>query len=296
MIPKELIKQIRTVEIRSKKTVDTLFAGNFKSVFKGRGLEFEGIRTYERGDDYRSIDWKVTARMRRPYVKMYREEREMVVMILMDVSRSSIFGSTGQNKRELAAEFAATIALSAVSNNDQVGLLMFSDKIEKFIPPKKGKTHALRILREVLLFEPESLKTDIYSCLSFFNRIIKHKTVAFLVSDFIDENPKLEKMLSVTNLHHDIIAISLNDELDVLPYDVGLIELSDLETGETFTIDTSNKKLVDEYKKLYIKTKKERENLFKKMNIDFIDISTKLPIQKPLIAFFKKRERAVYFK
>jgi len=147
-----------------------------------------------------------------------------------------------------------------------------------------------------LLFEPESLKTDIYSCLSFFNRIIKHKTVAFLVSDFIDENPKLEKMLSVTNLHHDIIAISLNDELDVLPYDVGLIELSDLETGETFTIDTSNKKLVDEYKKLYIKTKKERENLFKKMNIDFIDISTKLPIQKPLIAFFKKRERAVYFK
>jgi len=296
VIPKELIKQIRTVEIRSKKTVDTLFAGNFKSVFKGRGLEFEGIRKYERGDDYRSIDWKVTARMRRPYVKIYREEREMVIMILMDVSRSSIFGSTGQNKRELAAEFAATIALSAVSNNDQVGLLMFSDKIEKFIPPKKGKTHALRILREVLLFEPVSSKTDIYGCLSFFNRIIKHKTVAFLVSDFIDENRKLEKMLSVTNHRHDIIAITLNDELDVLPYDAGLIDLYDLETGESFTVDTSNKKLVDEYKKLYFKLKKDREILFKKTNIDFIDLSTKYPIQKPLITFFKKRERAVNFK
>lgn len=291
MIPKELIAQIRRIEIKSKRLVDSLFAGNFRSAFRGRGLEFDGIRSYDRGDDYRSVDWKVTARMNRPYVKLYREERQMIVMILLDVSASSSFGSTGQTKRELAAEFAATIALSAVASNDQVGLIMFSDRVEKFIPPAKGRTHALRILREILFYRPQSAGTGLAAALSFFNRIVKHRTIAFLVSDFAETDEKFSKMLAVTSLRHDTIAIVLNDDLDVLADDYGLVELCDLETGEAVLVDTSDRKLREEFRTLELARMKKLRECFRRGNADCIELSTKLPIQKPLMRFFGRRER-----
>jgi len=292
MIPKELISQIRKIEIKSKKLVDSLFAGNFRSAFKGRGLEFEGIRQYIRGDDYRSIDWKVTARMNRPFVKIYREERELVVMLVIDVSASSAFGSLGQNKRELAAEFCATIALSAVSSGDSVGLLIFSDKIEKFIPPKKGKTHALRLLREILFFTPQSRRTNFYDALTFLNRAIKHRCITFLVSDFEGVNERDEKMLSVTNLRHDTISIVLNDEMDLITEDIGLIDIYDLETGETLTLDTSNPRILARLHKENLKRRGALKQLFRKCNIDFMHLSTGYSIQKPIMEFFRRRETA----
>ncbi len=292
MIPKELISQIRKIEIKSKKLVDSLFAGNFRSAFKGRGLEFEGIRQYIRGDDYRNIDWKVTARMNRPFVKIYREERELVVMLVIDVSASSAFGSLGQNKRELAAEFCATIALSAVSSGDSVGLLMFSDKIEKFIPPKKGKTHALRLLREILFFAPRSKRTNFYEALTFLNRAIKHRCITFMVSDFEGVNGRDEKMLSVTNIRHDTIAIVLNDDMDLISEDIGLIDIYDLETGETLTLDTSDKKTLAGLEKEKTKRREALKQIFRKSNIDFMHLSTGHPIQKPIMEFFRRRETA----
>ena len=292
MIPKELISQIRKIEIKSKKLVDSLFAGNFRSAFKGRGLEFEGIRQYIRGDDYRNIDWKVTARMNRPFVKIYREERELVVMLLIDVSASSAFGSLGQNKRELAAEFCATIALSAVSSGDSVGLLMFTDKVEKFIPPKKGKTHALRLLREILFFKPVSRRTNIYESLSFLNRVIKHRCIAFVVSDFDCMNGRAEKMLSVTNLRHDTISIVLNDDMDIITEDVGLVDLYDLETGETLSVDTSDKKTLAALGEAKLKKREELKRIFRKCNVDCMQLSTGHSIQKPIMEFFRHREAA----
>ncbi len=292
MIPKELISQIRKIEIKSKKLVDSLFAGNFRSAFKGRGLEFEGIRQYTRGDDYRSIDWKVTARMNRPFVKVYREERELVVMLVIDVSASSAFGSLGQNKRELAAEFCATIAFSAVSSGDSVGLLMFSDGVEKFIPPKKGKTHALRLLREILFFTPRSRRTNLYEALVFLNRAIKHRCISFLVSDFDSVDIKAEKMLPVTSLRHDTISIVLEDDSDFITQDAGLIDIYDLETGENLTIDTSNKKILADLKKEAAAKREELKRIFRKSNIDFMHLSTGHPIQKPMMEFFRRREAA----
>jgi len=292
MIPKELIKQIRKIEIKSKRLVDSLFAGNFRSAFKGRGLEFEGIRQYYRGDDYRSIDWKVTARMNKPYIKIYREEREMIVMILIDVSSSIFFGSTGQTKRELAAEFAATIALSTVSSNDQVGLIMFSDRVEKFIPPAKGKTHALRVIREILFYKPVSRKTDLAEGLAFMNRVLKHKSISFVVSDFMDAGERFEKMMAVTRLRHDTVAIILNDELDTLPYDVGFVDLYDMETGEALLVDTSNAAFVKDFNAEWARRQRRVKSKFRKNNIDCISLSTGVSIQKPLLQFFRKREMA----
>lgn len=292
MIPKELIKQIRKIEIKSKRLVDSLFAGNFRSAFKGRGLEFEGIRQYYRGDDYRSIDWKVTARMNKPYIKIYREEREMIVMILIDVSSSIFFGSTGQTKRELAAEFAATIALSTVASNDQVGLIMFSDRVEKFIPPAKGKTHALRVIREILFYKPVSRKTDLSEGLAFMNRVLKHKSISFVVSDFMDAGERFEKMMAVTRLRHDTVAIVLNDELDILPYDVGFVELYDMETGEALLADTSNAAFVKAFNAEWDGRQRRVKSIFRKNNIDCISLSTGVSIQKPLLQFFRKREMA----
>ena len=293
MIPKELISQIRKIEIKSKRLVDSLFAGNFRSAFKGRGLEFEGIRQYIRGDDYRNIDWKVTARMNRPYIRIYREERELIVMILIDVSASSEFVSLGQTKRELAAEFAATIALSAVSSNDQVGLILFSNSIEKFIPPKKGKTHALRLIREILFYRPASRGTDIYEALSFLNRVLKHRTISFLVSDFDAMNEKVEKMLAVTNLRHDTIAITLNDDRDAICEDVGLLELYDLENGEKVVIDTSDRRSMKRLRETLERREADLKKTFRKCNIDFMRLSTGSPIQKPIMEFFRRREGAL---
>ena len=290
MIPKELISQIRKIEIKSKKLVDSLFAGNFRSAFKGRGLEFEGIRQYIRGDDYRNIDWKVTARMNKPFIKIYREERELVVMLVIDVSASAAFGSLGQTKRELAAEFCATIALSAVSSGDSVGLLMFSDRIEKFIPPKKGKTHALRLIREILFFRPAARRTKMYDALSFLNRAIKHRCIAFVVSDFEGIDARDEKMLSVTNLRHDAISIILNDELDVINEDVGLVDIYDLETGEALTVDTSDKKTRGKLMEEWQKRRDNLKRMLRKCNIDFMHLSTGHPIQKPMMEFFRRRE------
>lgn len=290
MIPKELISQIRKIEIKSKKLVDSLFAGNFRSAFKGRGLEFEGIRQYARGDDYRSIDWKVTARMNRPFVKVYREERELVVMLLIDVSASSAFGSLGQNKRELAAEFCATIALSAVSSGDSVGLLMFSDGVEKFIPPKKGKTHALRLIREILFFRPASRRTSLREALSFLNRAIKHRCIAFVVSDFEGVDARDEKMLSVTNLRHDAISIVLDDELDAITEDVGLVDVYDLETGEALTVDTSDAKTRERLAAELRERRESLKRLLRRCNVDFMRLSTGQPIQKPIMEFFRRRE------
>jgi len=202
-----------------------------------------------------------------------------------------MFGSTGQNKRELAVEFAATIAFSAVASNDQVGLIMFSDRIEKFIPPAKGRTHALRILRDILYFKPQSKGTNFTAALSFFNRIVKHRTIAFIVSDFADFEAKFEKMLAVTSLRHDTIAIVLNDELDVFKEDCGLVELYDLESGEAVLVDTSDKKFREVFKKEEEIRSKKLRDCFRRGNVDSIELSTGISIQKPLLGFFRRRER-----
>lgn len=292
MIPKELIAQIRRVEIKSKRLVDSLFAGNFRSAFKGRGLEFEGIRQYARGDDFRSIDWKVTARMRRPFVKVYREERELVVMLLVDVSASSSFGSTGQTKRELAAEFAATIALSAVASNDQVGAILFSDRIEKFIAPKKGRTHALRLIREILFAAPASRGTSLCEALAFLNRVMKRRSITFIVSDFLDDGPKVDKLLAVTNLRHDTVAIVTRDGLEKLPFGAGLLDLADAEGGGVITVDTSDRAFVEAFNAAAEARRKKLAAALRRNDIDCIELSTDLPIRKPLLRFFRRREGA----
>lgn len=294
MLPAEFLKKIQEIEIRTKSLVNTLFAGDYKSSFKGRGIEFLDVREYLPGDDVRTIDWKVTARFGKPYVKKYAEERELIVILVVDASGSERFGTRRQFKLEQAASIAATLAFSAVRNNDKVGLLFFTDKVEKFIPPRKGRFHVLRLIRDILYFSPKGKATDPVLALEFLMHILKRRAIVFFISDFIGDcfKPDLIRIpLGVAAKRHDLVVLTINDPSeDDLP-NIGLVELEDAETGEILTIDTRDKNLRDRYH-LYRQQKyEERERLFKMMGIDHIDMKTSEDFSNKLHKFFQVRAR-----
>ena len=289
MVPKEVLRKITRIEIRTKRLVNDLFSGEYHSTFKGQGMEFEEVRQYEPGDDIRLIDWNVTARTGYPHIKKFREERELSVVLLVDASSSGKFGTRERFKSETAAELCALLAFSAIKNNDKVGLIIFTDKIEKFVPPKKGRGHVLRLIREILFFEPEGIRTDISGALEYFNKVIRRKSVVFLVSDFLSAN--FYKPLQIANNKHDVIAIKISDPRETSFDNIGLIELEDAETGEVFMIDTSSREFRKEFS-----ARAEEDNLalkkgFQMINMDFISIRTDQSYIVPLISFFKMREK-----
>ncbi len=289
MDQKEIFRNIRRIEIRTKRLVNDLFSGEYHSTFKGHGMEFEEVRQYLPGDDIRLIDWNVTARTGYPHIKKFREERELSVIFLVDMSSSGFFGTRERFKEETAAELCAVLAFSAIKNNDKVGMIIFTDRIEKFIPPKKGKAHVLRLIREILYFKPVGTGTDISSALEYFNRVIKKKSVVFLISDFLSED--YIKPLQIANRKHDIIAMKISDPRELSFEDVGLIELEDAETGEVMLIDTGSQEF-----RLDFAQKAEADNYglrrsFKLINLDFIQIITNQSYIVPLINFFKLREK-----
>lgn len=289
MLPKELLKKVRHIQITTSHMVNDIMAGEYHSVFKGHGMEFDEVREYQPGDDVRSIDWNVTARTGRPYIKKFIEERELTVMLLVDVSGSKDFGTRKQFKNELAAEIAAVLAFSAIKNNDNVGLIMFTDQIEKFIPPKKGKRHVLRVIRELLFFKPTRTGTDIAGALEYLSTISKRKAVSFVISDFFDEG--YDRALRVANKRHDIIAITLNDEREQELPNVGIIEFADAETGERMLVDTGNVQVREAYQRLNARRFKERESIFRACDIDEITVSTGTSYMESFIRFFKMREK-----
>lgn len=271
--------------------VTDVFAGQYHSVFKGRGMEFEEVREYQPGDDIRSIDWNVTARMGHPFIKKFMEERELTIMLLLDMSGSSFFGTVNKLKRHLSAELCSLLAISAVKNNDKVGLIIFSDKIEKFVPPMKGLSHVLRIIREALYYEPEEKGTNITAALEYLNRVITRRTISFVISDFYAKDYKMS--LSTANKRHDVVAISVTDPREIDLPDVGIVSLEDAETGETVMLDTSSFALRNEYHANAIKMFEERKKLLRSINVDHIDIRTDVPYDRELYRFFRMRERRI---
>src|SRR3989338_267787 len=294
MIPKEVLKNIRRIQITTSRMVNDVFAGQYQSVFKGRGMEFEEVREYQPGDEIRSIDWNVTARTGHPYIKKFVEERELTVMLVLDMSASCFFGTAKQLKRQLAAEFCSVLAFSAIRNNDRVGFIAFTDRIEKFIPPRKGPRHVLRVIREALYFKPEGQGTDINIALEYLNKVSRRKTITFVVSDFYSGDFK--KMLSVSNKRHDIIAVTVTDPWELSLPDVGIISLEDSETGESFMLDTSDSRLRREYALNSQKRFKERNKFFQSGGVDTIDIRTDIPYAKSLFKFFRAREKRRLFR
>lgn len=287
MIPKEILKKVREIEIYTNRLVNDSLAGEYHSVFKGRGMEFSEVREYQQGDDIRTIDWNVTARMGHPYVKIHVEERELTVILLVDASASGSFGTVNQMKGELAVELCAVLAFSAIRNNDKIGLMTFTDDVEKYIPPKKGRNHILRVIRELLYFKPERTGTNIQAALDYLNKVMKRKAVVFLVSDFIAGN--YEQALRVTRRKHDVIPITITDPREVELPSVGLLELEDAETGERIMIDTFDSEVRKVYSALAYQGQKARERLFRSMKLDAIDIRTDRPYMQTLISFFRKR-------
>ena len=292
MIPKEIFKQVRRIQITTSRMVTDVFAGQYQSVFKGRGMEFDEVREYQPGDEIRSIDWNVTARTGRPYVKKFVEERELTVMLLLDMSLSCSFGTVKQLKSKLAAELCSLLAFSAIQNNDRVGLIIFTDRIEKFIPPRKGLSHVLRVIREALYFKPEGIRTDIKAALEYLGKITSRRTVTFIVSDFYDSDFK--KALSIANKRHDIITVTITDPLEIELPNIGIVRLDDPETGESYLIDTSSASLRKDYHRKSLQRFQERKKLFQSISVDSIDIRTDVPYSKKLITFFKMRERRMH--
>lgn len=289
MIPKELLKKVRHIEIRTNRVVNELFAGRYESVFKGRGIEFAEVREYFPGDDIRTIDWNVTARHGHPYVKRYVEERELAVMLLVDASASGSFGSTTKFKREIACELAAVLAFSAIKNNDRVGLLIFTDTVEKFIPPKKGRRNVLRLMREILYFKPKQVKTDLACALDYIGRALKKRCVVFLISDFLAKG--YEKELRLINKRHDVIALRVVDPREEKLPAVGLIELDDAETLERVTINTNDKRFRERFAKLNEALKERIRGSIKSAKVDEIEIRTDSSYIDPLLKFFRMRAR-----
>lgn len=284
----ELLKKIRKIEIKTRGLSSNIFAGEYHSAFKGRGMTFSEVREYQYGDDIRDIDWNVTARMGHPYVKVYEEEREMTVMLLVDVSRSRLFGAIGEEKREMIAEIAATIAFSAISNNDKIGMLFFSDKIEKFIPPKKGKKHILFLIRELLDFTPENPGTDIGVALRYFTDAQKKRSTTFLISDFIDSHD-FSRPLSIAARKHDLIAVQVYDRRDASLPDVGMMRVADLETGADRWIDTSNKKVRRAYDRWWYDRQQAMTEAMQRSRVDIASVSTDEDYVKSLMALFRMR-------
>ncbi len=289
MLTRELLKQVRQIEIRTKGLVNQVFSGEYHSVFKGRGMEFSEVREYQFGDDIRNIDWNVTARLGHPFIKIFEEERELTVMLLVDLSGSLMFGTVEKTKQQVAAELSAVLAFSALKNNDKVGLLLFTDKIEKFVPPRKGRSHVLRIIREVLSFEPEGKSTNLKGALEYMNSTIKKRSIVFLLSDFMDSG--YDKILRIIGKKHDLIGVVLNDKREAELPAMGLIKLTDAETGEERWVDTSSKKIQRRLQIVRRKMIEERKALFISGRLDSIEVQTGEDYVKPLVQFFRLRER-----
>ena len=289
MLTKELLKQVRQIEIRTKGIVNQVFSGEYHSVFKGRGMEFSEVREYQIGDDIRNIDWNVTARFGHPYIKVFEEERELTVMLLVDMSGSQAFGSFEETKQQIAAELSAVLAFSALKNNDKVGLILFTDEIEKFVSPRKGRSHVLRIIREVLSFEPRGNKTNIKGALEYFNHAVKKRSIVFLISDFMDDG--YDRILRIIGKKHDLVGVVLNDPRESILPKVGLVKFKDAETGEIRYIDTDDRSVQTWFAAQNLKRFDLRKSLFIKSRLDSINIDTSKPYIKPLVDFFKMREK-----
>lgn len=289
MISQELIKKIRQIQIYTSRAVDASFAGQYESVFKGRGMQFDEVREYTPGDDIRTIDWNVTARTGKAYIKRYVEEREMTVMFVVDLSASGDFGTVNKMKNELAAEFCAVLAFAAAKNNDKVGLLIFTDRIEHYIPPKKGSSHVLRLIRELLAFRMPRRRTNIPLALDYLGKVVRKKATVFLVSDFIESD--FQKPLGLINRRHDVIAVPVRDRAEISMPSAGLIEFFDAETGETMLIDTSSRSFRKQYGSKSASRFAELKNMFRMINVDCISINTDKPYINELVQFFHMRHR-----
>ena len=287
MNEKEILKKIQRIEIFTNRLVNTVFAGEYESVFKGQGITFDEVREYQVGDEIRTIDWNVTARMGQAYIKKYVEERELVMMLVVDMSASTSFGSIAETKAEIAAEIAALLAFSAIKNNDKVGLICFTDTVEHFVAPRKGKRHVLRVVRDILHFQPQQSGTNIETALAFVDQILKPHSVVFLISDFKDAG--YEKQLRLSSKRHSLIAVTLQDRRELELPDVGLIELEDAESGETMIVDTRSEAARQRYTELNQRADAERRQIFRASQVDSILIRTDEPYVKPLIQFFRQR-------
>ena len=289
METRELLKKVRQIEIKTRGMVNQVFSGEYHSVFKGRGMEFSEVREYQFGDDIRSIDWNVSARFNHPFVKVFEEERELTVMLVVDLSRSGEFGTGKQLKNEIAAEICAVLAFSAIKNNDKVGLILFTDRIEKFVPPKKGRFHILRIIRELISFSAQGTGTNIREALEYFNHVNKKRTIAFLISDFIDEG--YDKILRVISKKHDVIAVEIADPREEQIPAVGLMKLRDAETGKERWVDTANPAVRKSFERFWQTRREARRSMFVRSKVDAIPIRIDRPYIKPIVDFFQRRER-----
>ena len=284
----EIIKKVRKIEIKTRGLSSNIFAGQYHSAFKGRGMAFSEVREYQFGDDVRDIDWNVTARFHRPYVKVFEEERELTVMLLIDVSGSLDFGTQRQMKRDMVTEIAATLAFSAIQNNDKIGVVFFSDRIEKYIPPKKGRKHILYIIRELLDFKPESRRTDIRGALEFMTSVAKRRCTAFVLSDFFDQQDFLQP-LTICNREHDVVAIQVYDQRAKTLPDVGLMRVVDAETGHEQYIDTSSRRLRQAHTQYFLLRQAKLNDAFNKSNVDHVSVATNEDFVKALLLLFKQR-------
>lgn len=283
----DLLKKVRQIEIKTKGLSNNIFAGEYHSAFKGRGMTFSEVREYQYGDDVRNIDWNVTARFNRPFIKIFEEEREMTVMLLIDVSGSREFGTSVRFKKNLITEIAATLAFSTIQNNDKIGVIFFSDKIEKFIPPKKGKKHVLHIIRELLTFIPENRETNLSEVLRYFTGAIKKRSTAFLISDFMDDN--FERALRIANQKHDLVALQIYDRCETELPPIGLVKLKDAESGNLKWVDTSDRKVRDAYSQYWKIRDQEIQTIFAKSGVDNVKVRTDEDYVRSLISLFKKR-------
>ena len=289
MSTSSLLNKVRKIEIKTRGLSNHIFAGEYNTAFKGKGMAFSEVREYQSGDDVRSIDWNVTARYNSPYIKVFEEEREMTVMLLVDVSGSGNFGTKQQFKREIATELSAVLAFSAIKNNDKVGVIFFSDIIEEFIPPKKGKSHILRIIRQILSFKPQNKKTNISQAIEYFNNVMKKRCICFILSDYISSS--FEKPLRVASKKHDVVALKVSDKREKTIPNIGIVPFKDSETEKVILLDTSSKLVRETFQKKQKEKQSEIEKLFPRCGVDLININTGEDYVKPLINFFKNRDR-----
>jgi uncharacterized protein (DUF58 family) len=287
-VPPEVLRQVKLLELRTRGLVNSLFTGEYRSVFKGQGMEFAEVREYQSGDEVRSIDWNVTARMQRPYVKRYIEERELTVMLAVDVSGSERFGTRRRFKSEVASELAAVLTMSAIRNNDRVGALLFTDRIEHVVPPRKGRRHALRLIRDILAFEPAGRETDIGGATEYLSKMLAHKAIIFLVSDFLGSN--IERPLKLLAHRHDVVAVTVEDPSERVLPDIGLVRLVDPETGRSLDVDTSDPAVRAQFESSVSGEADRRKHLLRRLAIDEIPIGTERGIMEPLLRFFRARE------
>ena len=291
MIPREILRKVRRIEITTRGLVDQVFSGEYHSVFKGRGINFAEVREYDYGDDIRTIDWNVTARTGTPHVKIFEEERELTVMLLVDVSASGDFGTRERMKGDLAVEVCSLLAFSAIKNNDKVGLIIFSDRVEKFVPPRKGRRHVLRVLREMLYHEPAGRTTDLGAALEYLSRIIQRRAVVFVVSDFVSK--PFEKALGVAGRRHDVVALRVRDRRESELPPIGLVELEDAETGERLVVDTSNRDFRAAFASREEEARRGQDRTFRRSKVDVVDLSPGRPYLRPLMRFFEERGRRI---